>query len=253
MRVLRAVLILVAVATIARGEVLELRGGDRVSGKVAFEGKKTLRLRTAYGVLTVPRADIVKRIHDDGREETFAEGAAKPAPARPATAARATLVVSVRGASFWQAWDPRSAPADTRLRLRFAIDEQDVASYVDAALDDDIPGALVNTFTFIPAHVRATAGTGAEAAPPVTRGGGAELRIGLPASLAEGTHRLTIAYQVASGTTSDPQWQDTVVTGTDVTVKPGEPIALTLRQDRGRMEYAKKRMKAVETFLIEAQ
>jgi hypothetical protein len=51
-----------------------------------------------------------------------------------------------------------------------------------------------------------------------------------------------------AGTVAAPEWRDLVLLETGVTLSADAPNRFRIEQLRGRMEYSKKRMKAVETF-----
>jgi hypothetical protein len=59
-RLLPVVLCALCLAGSAAADVVVLKGGRRVEGKVIAEDGKTVRVRTAFGELEFPRADVVK-------------------------------------------------------------------------------------------------------------------------------------------------------------------------------------------------
>ena len=92
-----------------RADVVVFVNGDQITGRVVGRITRRVRLQTPYGVLVIP-ADKIERIRrDDGSEEVLNVAPPAPPPA-PASAPRGPLLV-VSGHSFWQAWDPKSAPA----------------------------------------------------------------------------------------------------------------------------------------------
>ena len=120
--------------------------GDRLSGEIVAKGTRRIRLKTPYGRLEIPRAAIERLVWEDGREEVVTPPAGAPPPK---TTVELDLVVT--GSTFWQAWNPKTAPADPSLRLVVLLDERELISYTDVNLDpDDFPGAVVNSFVFAP-------------------------------------------------------------------------------------------------------
>lgn len=255
MRRLLVALLLAVPATAAAEDVVLLRNGDRVSGRIVGETSKSVRIQTPYGRLTVPR-DRIERIRREGRPEQVLN---PPQPdATPVIArrdpTRARLVLVVLGKTFWHAWPPKDAPPDPSLRLEVTVDEEPAASYVDATPDPaEIPGAVVNAFSFLAGEVAVHAAPGVEAAPPEARPGRVVLRMDLPLA-ARGDRRIRVAYQSNDGTAAEPRWRD--LTSGTITADLGAeaPTFVQLRQDPGRMEFAgfpRKRMKGVETFRLD--
>ena len=160
----------------------------------------------------------------------------------------ATLVLVVSGHTFWQAWDPRAAPEDPSLRLEVRLDERVVASYTDVNLDpEDLPKAVVNSFVFSPERLFVSGAEGVTVSPPGLKSGEIRLAIALPAGLA-GRRQLLLAYQVNDAGSATPAWRDVVLAASDVTLAPGSAVQLRLLQERGTMEYTRRRMRNVETF-----
>jgi hypothetical protein len=156
--------------------------------------------------------------------------------------------VSLKGDTFWQAWDPKSAPADPTLRLEVRIDQVTVASYSDLNLDpEDLPKAVVNSFVFAPERLVVRVTQGGSAAPPALSAGEIRLALELPADLA-GDRALELAYQVNDGTSAEPQWRDVVSAGHRVRFAAGQLAAVRMQQSRGTMEFARRTMRNVETF-----
>jgi len=234
-------------APLLRADVVVLVNGDRVTGRVIGKITRRVRLQTPYGVLVIP-ADKVERIRrDDGSEELLnARPAPAPTPLPPPPPA--TLAVVVGGHSFWQAWDPKAAPEDPSLRLEVRLDDRVVASYTDVNLDpEDLPKAVVNSFVFSPERLFVSAAEGVTVAPPQLDAGQIRLAIAFPAELA-GRRRLRLAYQVNDAGSAAPQWRDVVVAVCEVVLASGRVAVLRVSQDRGTMDYVKRRMRNVETF-----
>ena len=91
------------------------------------------------------------------------------------------------------------------------------------------------------------AAEGARAAPPELAEGQIRLPIVLPAALA-GRRRLRLAYQVNDATSAVPRWRDVVVAQGEVALEPGQAEDVKVAQERGTMDYVKRRMRNVETF-----
>jgi hypothetical protein len=245
---LAATAILCLAAPPAGADEVRLLNGDRISGRVVGKPLRRVRLQTPYGVLVIPREKVDRIIRDDGSEEVLNAPKAPPTPKPPPPPPPIALVLVVTGHTFWQAWDPKAAPADPSLRLEVWLDEQVAASYTDVNLDpEDLPKAVVNSFVFSPERLFVRAGEGVTAAPPELVSGEIRLRLRLPGTLA-GPRRLRAAYQVNDATSAEPRWRDVVVAATEVTLEPGGSAELRLAQDRGTMEYTRGRMRNVETF-----
>jgi hypothetical protein len=250
-------LLLLLVALPLRADVVVFVGGDRMSGDIVAKGTKRVRLKTPYGLLVIPRAKIERLVYPDGREEVLN---APPPPAVPPPPATVGLRILVTGDSFWQAWDPSSAPPDPSLRLAVAVDGREVAAYVDGDLDPaDLKGALVNSFVFSPEHLAVLAAAGVKTAPPQPGPDGVTLALDLPAELA-GTRRLAFTYQVNDATAVAPEWRDVVQAGLDLDLGSERPARVRLEQDRGEMEFSRKKlvlgrksMRNVETFRVVAR
>jgi hypothetical protein len=257
MRPFALVLLLLLAAPSLRADVVVFVGGDRMSGDIVAKGTKRVRLKTPYGLLVIPRAKIERLVYADGREEVLNSPPPPPAPPRPAAVG---LRILVTGDSFWQAWNPSSAPADTSLRLVVLVDGRQVAAYVDGDLDPaDLEGALVNSFVFSPERLVVRPVAGVRAAPPEPGADGIGLGLELPPDLA-GPRRLAFAYQVNDATAAAPEWRDVVQAGLDLDLGLEHPARVRLDQDRGEMEFGRKKlafgpkvMKHVETFRIVAR
>jgi hypothetical protein len=256
-RLLTALAVLVGLAGSTAAEVVVLRDGDRVHGKLVIRGTQRLRLQTAYGLLIIPLDKIEKIVRDDGTEEVLGApdpGAAPVAPApTPTPAPSVKLGVIITGKTFWQAWDPKGVPKDPSLRLELRLDEKTVAAYVDTQIDDgEIAGAVVNAFSFTPEAMTAVAGPGARVLLPETRPGRILLEIELSAESA-GERKLRLAYQSNDGTKGDPAWRDLATTSLVVKLSPETQLFVKVEQDLGGMEYRKKQMRSVDTFRIAAR
>jgi len=239
-------LFFVAAAPRLAQDVVHLRDGDRISGRVKGTTEKSVRLETAYGRLLIPREKIEKIRYADGREVSMAPvAAAAPSPVR--------VELDIVGDTFWQAWDPDEAPADPALRLLIAVDGLPVAAYVDRRLDPDIPGAVVNTFAFDPAQTARTLWNETRAQPPQTAPGHAALKLDLLPP-AYGTRRLILKYQINLGALDDPVWRDLAEAAADFQAFESAPTRLQVKQSRGEMSFGgvlrKKKMRHVETFSL---
>jgi hypothetical protein len=248
-----AILLLAPAA--AWAEVVWLRNGDRLTGTILSETKTSLRLKLPFATLLIPKSRIDRLIRADGKEEVLAASplvaVASPSPTPPPAPPKPNLVLAVTGASFWQAWDRKEAPADPTLRLQVRVDEQPVATWVDATLDpEDLPGAVVNTFAFTSGDEAGVAAPGVLLMPPEVQPGRVVLRIGAPALVGADRH-VRVSYQVNEGTDASPAWRELAAAGTTATLRADGPTVLQLRQDRGRMEFARKRMRDVDSFRIE--
>jgi hypothetical protein len=242
-----APLALVLFAAHAGADVIVFVNGDRVSGRVVGRITRRVRVQTPYGVLVIP-ADKVERIRRDDGSEELLNARPAPAPTPPPPPPPATLVVVVDGHSFWQAWDPKAAPEDPSLRLEVRLDDRVVAAYTDVNLDpEDLPKAVVNSFVFSPQRLFVSAAEGVTAAPPELAAGQIRLAIVFPAELA-GRRRLRLAYQANDAGSAAPQWRDVVLALGEVVLAPGKTAGVRLAQDRGTMDYVRRRMRNVETF-----
>lgn len=238
-------------ASLLPADTFVLSEGDRITGKTIQKGKRTITVQTPYGRLSIPRAKIQKIVKDDGSEEIVNPGP----PTAPPPPPRSRLIFVVLGKTFWQAWDAKeSAGIDASLRLEIRLDEETVASYLDAKLDpEDIPGALVNAFSFAPSEVVAEAGPGAEVLIPEVRPGRIVLKVEVPPGPG-GPRQVRLAYQVNDGSSTDPVWRDLIEATATTELRTEGPTFFQVRQDRGRMEFSgfpRKRMKNLETFRVE--
>jgi hypothetical protein len=242
----------------AGADVFILLTGDRITGKPVLRGKRTITVQTPFGQLVIPRSRIERIIRADGREELVnapaivAAPTPAPAPAR-APAARPRLTLVVQGQTFFYGWDKKDATdVDPSLRLEARLDEEPLASWVDARTDPGAPGAILNTFSFAPEDVSAFARRGVELSPSEVKPGSAVLKIGLPLETAR--RRLRLSYQINEGDALHPEWRDLAQGAADVQLRANTPTIVQVKQDRGRMEFSgfsRRRMKNVETFHIE--
>jgi len=241
-------LVLLVAAPLLAEDLVVFVNGDRLSGAIVATGTKRVRLRTPYGRLEIPRTEIERLVWEDGREEIVTPPAEPPPPTTTAD-----LVLLVNGHTFWQAWDPKTPPADPSLRLVVRLDGGEVIAWSDVNLDpEDLPGAVVNSFVFDPERLFVRPADGVKADPPETGAGGIRLALELPPELA-GDRWLSVAYQVNDASSSYPEWRDLVDGGTRVRLTAESPVQVRLEQDRGLMEYTDRTMQAVETFRIVAR
>jgi len=243
-------------ASSARPDVYVLRGGDRITGEPLLEGKRSFKVKTPYGVLTIPRSKVERVIRPDGTEQVVNPEAASPKPVETVatlpSARRARVILIITGKTFWQAWDPKGGHHDPTLRFQVSLDEEVVATYVDAKTDPDIPGAMVNSFSFAAEDAVFMAGAKALVLPPEQRPGRIALKIDVPAR--ETPALLRVAYQGMEGTPEDTAWRDLVAGSIDVALRAEAPTFISVAQDRGKMEFTgfpHRRMKNVETFRLE--
>jgi hypothetical protein len=236
----------------AAADVFVLVNGDRVSGRQVSAGKRNLLVATPYGRLTIPRDKIEQIIRDDGKVEVL--NAADEAAAALPLPEKTRLILVVLGRSFWYAWDPKEFPQqDPTLRLEVRLDESVVATYVDAHADNDIPKALVNTFSFSPDEIGRDPGRGVLLPPPEARPGRIVLKIDVPDSMA-GSRQLRLAYQINTGSPTSPSWKDVAGATASCSLNADSPTFLQVKQDPGRMEFSgmmRRRMKLTETFRLD--
>jgi hypothetical protein len=233
-----------------RGDIFILRGGDRITGQPVQEGKRSFKVKTPYGVLTIPRARVDRIVRADGTEELVNPEPVVTVATLPESR-RARLILIITGKTFWQAWDPKGGP-DPTLRFEVSLDEEVVATYVDAKTDPDIRGSVVNAFSFAPEDVAVVAGEEALVLPPETRPGRIALKIDVRAS--EAPRLLRVAYQASEGPAQERGWRDLATGSTGVELRAESPTFIKVNQDRGRMEFSgffRRRMKHVETFRLE--
>jgi hypothetical protein len=230
--------------------VVELKNGDRISGRISTRAKKTVRLQTPHGVLTIALDKIALIRRADGTEEV--PGAPKPAaplpPPPPLPMLRLTFAIS--GKTFWQAWDQAAAPEDRTLRLELRLDDRTMATWSDPRVDEgEIRGAVVNSFSFTPDALRASGSPGVKVLPPDLRPGRIHLPLEVPKGLA-GERKLRLAYQWNAGSLGAPEWRDLVLLESPIALSAAGDNLVRVEQDRGRMEWSRKGMKNVETFRL---
>ncbi len=243
-------LVLVLLPALARAEVIWLTNGDRLTGSIVSETPRAIRLKMPFATILVPKSRIERLVRADGKEEVLHGATGTPAPA-PTPVPAAHLVLAVTGASFWQAWDKREAPSDPSLRLELRIDEGPVASWTDSHLDpEDLPGAVVNTFAFTSGDEAGMAAPGVLLSPPEAQPGRVLLRMELPRLSGE-SHALRVAYQVNEGSAATPAWREVAFATSPLALRLDAPNVLELHQQRGQMEFTRKRMRGVETFRLE--
>jgi hypothetical protein len=233
-----------------------LMSGDRVTGQTVTKGKTSFVVQTPFGRLTLPRAKVQKVIHPDGSEEAVTAPPPAPEPS-------IQLLLIVSGQAFWQAWPPppkdgekeKQSDLDPTLRLEVRLDDEPIVVYTDSHLDPgDLPGAIVNSFSFLPGEVSMSAADGIIADTPENRPGRSVLRVHIPSSRA-GAHRLGFAYRANTASAAEPHWQDLAQGSLEVVLGKNAPCEVRVEQARGRMEYAGfmgigKKMKNVETFRV---
>jgi hypothetical protein len=242
----------ISLAVLARAEIVVLTDGDRITGQVVAKGTKRVRVQTAYGLLVIPREKVERIKKDDGTEEVLNAPAPPPTPV-PTPPPPLRLVLAVTGNTFWQAWDPKAAPADCSLRLLVQLDGRAIGAYRDPVLDpEDLPKATVNTFAFLPDSVAREPGPGVKLLPPETKLGRILLPMELPIAEA-GPRRLRIVYQSNDGPFATPQWKDLAEATLDLELARDRPTVVRMEQGRGAMEFAKKHMKGIETFVLGAR
>jgi hypothetical protein len=260
MTVLLAAVISVALASAAQTittprDVLLLRNGDRLSGRIVGETPRSIRIETPYGRLLILRSSIEQILREGKPPEVLnpppPDAQAPPAP-QPPRGIR--LAVVVLGKTFWQAWDPKEPPADPTLRFEVRIDEEPVVFYLDATPDpDEIPRALVNAFSFAAGDVAVKGAPGVEVSPPEVSAGRIVLKLDLPAAQA-GERKIRFAYQSNTGSAEEPVWRDLAEGALTVALGAETASFVQLRQDPGRMEFSgfpRRRMKRVETFRLD--
>ncbi len=244
---------LLAFALPAAADQVVLTNGDRVTGQVVARGTQRVRIQTPHGLLVIPLDKISRIRKDDGSEEVLNAPTAVPTPAptpvpAPKPPLRLELVVS--GHSFWQAWDPKSAPPDPSLRFEVQLDGIIIGAYRDRLLDPlDLPKATVNTFAFLPDGAARQGAPGMTVLPPETQEGRTHLAFELPPEEA-GRHKLRVVYQSNEGPVDKPRWTDLIEAAFDLEILPGPLTMVRLEQSRGTMQFMRKHMQGVETFLL---
>jgi hypothetical protein len=247
---LAALLALAATLAQAADDVVILANGDHISGKVVAKGTKFLRFQTPYGLLAINIGKVERIQRADGTEEVLnplPQPVATPPPPPPRAL---SVILQVTGKTFWQAWDAAAVPADPTLRLEVRLDDRPLASYLDAKMDGgEIPKAVVNSFSFTTDSLKIQPAPGTKALFPEIKTGRIQLPLEVAGDLA-GAHRLRIAYQTNDGNPESPQWRDLASAETTVTLQADGPTTVRIEQERGSMEFSKRRMKNVETFQL---
>lgn len=247
------IVLLLAAGARARADVFVLKEGDRVTGTIAGETPKAVVVKSAYGVLTIPRDRILRVLKPDGSDRVLSAPTSIPvAVATPIPPPPLRLVLSFGGTSFWHAWEDKNPPQDPTVRLAVSIDESIVATYADSLVDaGEIKGAILNAFGFNPAQGFAGE-NGAKVSAPNVRPGKATLNIEL-ASVTPGEHTMRLSYQVNEGFTGSPSWRDVSSTSIPVNLKGDGPTVLRAQQEQGKMSFegrGRKEMKNVESFRV---
>jgi hypothetical protein len=241
----------------ASADVFFLRDGDRVTGKLVSQTARSFRVQTSYGRLLIPKSRVERWRRSDGKEVVLNPPAPgtpilTPVPVQELPPPR--LVLVVLGTTFWHAWDRRDAPRDPSLRLEVRLDEEVVATFTDATLDpDDLPGAVVNTFSFLPSEAQTTTAPRVEGHPAEIQPGRIVLKLDLPPGGAP-QRRVRVAYQKNEGTVEEPAWRDVATSSAMASLSPDTPAITEIRQGRGQMDFGgfpRRRMKKVETFALE--
>jgi hypothetical protein len=247
--VLLATLLALTLLGAQEEDVVILTNGDRISGRVASKGRRTLRLQTPHGVLTINLDKIERVKRADGTEELMKAPPPTPAPTpAPRSLPPVQLALAITGKTFWQAWDAQSPPDDPTLRLELRIDDRMVASWLDATLEEgEIPKAIVNSFSFTPDALRVAAAPEVKALSPELQAGRIQLVLDLQHEL-QGPRQLRLAYQSNAGSALAPEWRDLVSVEAAVMLHAGARNAFRVEQGRGRMEFSKRSMKNVNTF-----
>src|SRR5204862_2563390 len=172
--------------------------------------------------LVIPKSKIEKLLRADGKEEVLHAAEAVPSPSPSPRAPRVRLVLAVTGKTFWMAWDRRDAPPDPTLRLEVRLDEDPLAIWTDAHLDpEEVPGAVVNAFSFAPADVAASAAPDVQISPAGIQPRRVVLRLEVPVATAART--LRASYRVNQGTAQAPAWHDVAAASVPVGLHADAP------------------------------
>ena len=241
---------LLLAACAASADVVYLRDGDQVTGKIVARGTRRIRVQTAYGLLVIPLEKVDRIKKDDGSEEHLNTVVQAPTATPSPPPAPVKLVLDLGGNTFWQAWDPKTPPADASLQFAIRLDDKTVAAYVDSTLDPgDLPKAIVNSFAFTPEALKMLPVPGVLLAPPEVRTGRVHLALELPATWT-GTRRIRVGYQSNEGTAGEPHWRDLVGGEAVIDLAAGKTSTVSIEQARGFMEFKSKQMKSVESFQV---
>lgn len=242
----------------AATEVVHLKNGDILHGTVLTVGAKTVTVKTPYGRLIIPKADIEKIVYADGTE---AEAGEKPSEAPPKPPAprppppRPQIALEIRGRSFWYAWQGSSREAaDPRIRLRLSLGGAQVAELVDSKPDTVERTSVYNSFTFSPTDSQVVSNAlGFTCSVNEAVDGRVVLKLELPEKPPEEEQELEMLYQVNEGTAELPRWLDAVARSFPVQVKAGKQAHVVIEQDPAGLEFTglmRKRMKNVESFAV---
>jgi hypothetical protein len=247
-RALRLAPVLALLAAGAAAEVLHLTNGDRITGKTLARAK-LWQVQTPHGKLAIAREAIGWVERDDGSVEVVSGMPPTPAPTpTPTPEARSKLVLAITGTSFWYAWDGKDpGAARPALRCELRLDEEPLVTFTDSTTDPDRVADVVNAFSFAADEVAVSPAAGVGVEPAEVRPGRIVLRLEVPLA-ARTQHVLRIAYQTAEG----DSWRDVASTSLSLELRDG-PTLLEVAQDRGLMEFAKRRMKNADTFEIRAR
>jgi hypothetical protein len=240
----------VLAASVASADVVYLRDGDQVTGQIVARGTRRIRVQTPYGLLVIPleKVDHIKK--EDGSEEYLHTVVQAPTVTPSPPPAPVKLVLDLGGNTFWQAWDPKTPPADPSLQFAIRLDDKTVAAYVDSKLDPgDLPKAVVNSFEFNPETLKLLPVPGVLLAPPQVQGGRVHLTLELPAGWV-GTRRIRVGYQSNEGTSLEPHWRDLAGGEAVIEMAAGRTTTVSVEQARGFMEFKGRAMKSIESFQV---
>ena len=112
---------------------------------------------------------------------------------------------------------------------------------------EDLPKAVVNSFVFSPERLFVSAAEGVTVAPPQLAAGQIRLAIVFPAE-PRGPTPAAARDQANDAGSAAPQWRDVVVALGEVVLAPERAAGVRVSQDRGAMDFVKRRMRNVETF-----
>lgn len=231
-----------------------------------------ITIKTAYGRLVIPKADLDRVVYEDGKAPAEPGGVKldappAPAPPRPPTprigppvrlvaSQRPLVTLEIRGRSFWYAFQGSSA--DPRIRLRLFLAGKQIAELVDAKPDTVDGTTLYNSFTFSPSESQVTTtAEGYRCAVEEAVDGKVVLRIELPdrpiLDKPGDARELQMLYQVNEGTQDLPRWVDAVSRAFPIQVRNGKHTQIVLQQDASGLDFGglmRKKMKNVESFNV---
>ena len=140
LRALLAVALMVATAAAApAADVLLMRNGDRVSGRIVGETSRSIRIETPYGRLLIPRGTI-ERIQREGKPVEILNPPAAGASAMPTPARGVRLVVVVLGQLYAGKGLRSRAVTTLRRALELQPDFPDAAAALSELGPDDPQG-----------------------------------------------------------------------------------------------------------------